>query len=138
MGVWIGGVWNGHFPESEKYLCQRPKFPQKSWKFRRKSDFAKFRAPKFEISEPEKNAIPYPQPFHTPTRLPPIFGFFLTLKGLCPFCKAIFGDPPKIPFWIAARTGRESREPECESERGRDSRESRWQVLQNRCLFANR
>ena len=20
VGVWIGGVWNGHFPESEKYF----------------------------------------------------------------------------------------------------------------------
>ena len=37
--------------------------------------FAKFQAPKFENSEPEKNAIPYPQPFHTPTRLPPIKEF---------------------------------------------------------------
>ena len=30
----------------------------------------KFQAPNFEISEPEKNAIPCPQPFPTPTRLP--------------------------------------------------------------------
>ena len=22
MGVWIGGVWNGHFPESEKYFSE--------------------------------------------------------------------------------------------------------------------
>ena len=39
--------------------------------------------------------------------------------------------------WIAARTGRESCEFECESERRRDSRES-GQVLQTRSLFANR
>ena len=22
VGVWIGGVWNGHFPESEKYFSE--------------------------------------------------------------------------------------------------------------------
>ena len=37
--VWIGGVWNGHFPGSEKYVS----------KFRRKRDFHRnFQAPKFE------------------------------------------------------------------------------------------
>ena len=41
VGVWIGGVWNRHFPESEKYIFQRPKFAGKSPKFRRKSDFCK-------------------------------------------------------------------------------------------------
>ena len=35
MGVWIGGVWNGRFPESEKYFSeaefsrQIPEIPQK-------------------------------------------------------------------------------------------------------------
>ena len=22
IGVWIGGVWDGHFPESEKYFSE--------------------------------------------------------------------------------------------------------------------
>ena len=70
VGVWIGGVWNGHFPESEKYFSEAeisrkmPEIPQKerfSPNFRLRN--LKFRA--------RKNAIPYPQPFHTPTRLPP-------------------------------------------------------------------
>ena len=59
VGVWIGGVWNGHFQESGKYLseaevCRKmPGVPQKE-RF-----FAKFQAPKFENSEPEKcNSIP--------------------------------------------------------------------------------
>ena len=36
VGVWIGGVWNGHFPESEKYFSEVefsrkiPEIPQKS------------------------------------------------------------------------------------------------------------
>ena len=35
MGVWIGGVWNGHFPESGKYFSEAeisrkmPEFPRK-------------------------------------------------------------------------------------------------------------
>ena len=35
VGVWIGGVWNDHFPESEKYFSEAefsrkiPEFPQK-------------------------------------------------------------------------------------------------------------
>ena len=46
---------------------KRPKFAGKSLKFRRKSDFAKFQAPKFEISEPEK------MQFHTPSHsIPPL------------------------------------------------------------------
>ena len=53
VGVWIGGVWNGHFPESET-IFQRPKFAGKSPKFCRKRDFAKFQAPYFEISEPKE------------------------------------------------------------------------------------
>ena len=38
VGVGIGGVWNGHFPESEN-IFQRPIFLGKSLKFCRKSDF---------------------------------------------------------------------------------------------------
>ena len=66
VGVWIGGVWNGYFPESEKYFSEAeisreiPEIPQKE------AIFAKFQAPKFENSEPEK------MQFHTPTRLPRI------------------------------------------------------------------
>ena len=35
VGVWIGGLWNDHFPESEKYLSEAeiswkiPEIPQK-------------------------------------------------------------------------------------------------------------
>ena len=35
VGVWIGGLWNGHFPESEKYFSdaeisrKMPEIPQK-------------------------------------------------------------------------------------------------------------
>ena len=71
VGIWIGGVWNGHFPESEKYFseaefCRKiPVIPQKERflpNFRLRN--LKFRA--------RKIAIPYSQPFHTPTRLPAI------------------------------------------------------------------
>ena len=40
-GTWIGGVWTGHFPESEKTFFQRPTFAEilKSLRIlRRKSD----------------------------------------------------------------------------------------------------
>ena len=88
VGVWIGGVWNGQFPESEN-IFQRPNFPGESLKFRRKSDFAKFQAPKFENSEPEKttsrNSIPI-QPFHTPTRLTPENPSHFQCKILRPIC----------------------------------------------------
>ena len=67
VGVWIGGVRNGHFPESEKYFLEAeisrkiPEIPQKG------VDFAKFQAPKFENSEPEK------MQFHTPRHsIPPL------------------------------------------------------------------
>ena len=54
--------------QSPKNIFQRPKFLGKSLKFRRKSDFfAKFQAPKFENSEPEK------MQFHTPSHsIPPL------------------------------------------------------------------
>ena len=71
-------VWNGHFPESEKYFSEAEisrkilEIPQKE-RF-----FAKFQALKFENSEPEKMQFHTPShsitPRHsiTPTRLPPI------------------------------------------------------------------
>ena len=40
LGARIGGVWNGHFPESEKYF-QRPKFAGESLKFRRNGQHQK-------------------------------------------------------------------------------------------------
>ena len=72
VGVWIGGVWNGHFPESEKSFSEAEfsrKIPEK---FRRKSDFfAKFRAPKFGKNQSPKicNSIPpaIPYPHRTPS-----------------------------------------------------------------------
>ena len=81
VGVWIGGVWNGHFPESEN-IFQRPKFPAKSWNFRRKSDFAKFQAPKLKNSEPEK------MQFHTPSHsIPPLDSLLVEpLRGCWPCC----------------------------------------------------
>ena len=77
MGVWIGGVWNGHFPESENYFSEAeisrkmPEIPQKE-RFPSKI----FRLRNLKIQSP-KNSIAYPQPFHTPTGLPPS----LFLKG---------------------------------------------------------
>ena len=32
VGVWIGGVWNGHFPESEKYFSEAESSKKKSLK----------------------------------------------------------------------------------------------------------
>ena len=68
MGVWIGGVRNGHFPESQKYfseaeICRKiPEIPQKE---RFLPNFrlwnSKFRA--------RKNAIPYHTPSHS---IPPL------------------------------------------------------------------
>ena len=65
VGVWIGGVWNGHFPESEKYFSEAeisrkiPEIPQKerfSPNFRLRS--LKIQSPKKCNSIPP--AIPYP------------------------------------------------------------------------------
>ena len=71
MGVWIGGVWNGHFPESEKYvsepeICRKiPEIPQKE-RF-----LPDFRLRNLKIQSPKKcNSIPPAIPY--PTRLPPI------------------------------------------------------------------
>ena len=76
VGVWIGGEWNGDFPES-KNVFQSP------LKFRRKSGFDQiFQAPNFENSEPEKKAIPYPQPFHTPTDSLLVIGFLCQILSV--------------------------------------------------------
>ena len=72
MGLWIGGVWNGHFPESEQYFSEA-KISKKIHEIPQKERFLpKFRLRNFKYQSP-KNAIPYPHPFHTPTRFPLIF-----------------------------------------------------------------
>ena len=74
MGVWIGGVWTGHFPESEKYFSEA-EFSRKIHEIPQKELFSpNFRLRNLKIQSPKKcNSIPPPaQPFHTPTRLPPI------------------------------------------------------------------
>ena len=71
VGVWIGGVWNGHFPESEKIFSEA-EISRKILEILQKGRFLpnfRLRNLKFRA---RKIAIPYPQPFHTPTRLPPI------------------------------------------------------------------
>ena len=90
--VWIGGVWNGHFPESEKLFSEAeisrkmPEIPQKE-RF-----LPNFRLRNLKIRGP-KNAIPYPQPFHTPTRLPSKIGLLTSYS-----CKHLlpkrFGNRP--------------------------------------------
>ena len=63
VGVWVCGVWNGHFPESEKYSSDA-EAPGNSAE---RTIFAKFQAPKFENSEPPK------MEFHTPSHsIPPL------------------------------------------------------------------
>ena len=48
------------------------KFQSPPCKSAERAIFSKFQAPNLEISEPEKiYAVPYPQPFHAPTGLPP-------------------------------------------------------------------
>ena len=71
--VWIGDIPHGHSPVSETFVQRRDfagMFLKCSQKWQLTPDF---RLPSFEKkkSEPEKRAIPYPQPFHTLTRLPP-------------------------------------------------------------------
>ena len=81
--------------QSPKKTFQRPTFPGKSWNFQR-TIFAKFQAPKFENSEPQKNASPYPQPFHTPTRLPHIH-IDIYIYSPRPICSHTFAQ--KWPFF---------------------------------------
>ena len=56
--------------QSPKNIFQRPNFPGKSLKFRRRSDFGQISDSEIWKFRARKIAIPYPQPFHTPTRLP--------------------------------------------------------------------
>ena len=67
VGVWIGGAWNGHFPESETYFSEA-KISSKILEFPQKERFSpKSQAPKFENSEPEK------MQFHTSSHsIPPL------------------------------------------------------------------
>ena len=70
VGEWIGGVWNGRFSESEKYFSEA-EFWRKIHRIPQQEQFLpNFRLRNVKFQSP-KNAIPYPQPFHTPTRLPP-------------------------------------------------------------------
>ena len=65
VGVWIGGVWNGHFPESEKYFSEA-EFSRKIPKIPQKERFSpNFRLRNLKIQSPKKcnsipPAIPYP------------------------------------------------------------------------------
>ena len=66
---WWRGVWNCHFPESEKYLSEA-EFSRKMPQISQKERFSpNFRLRNLKIQRPiKRNSIP--QPFHTPTRLP--------------------------------------------------------------------
>ena len=97
VGVWIGGVWNGHFPESEKYFSEteisrkNPEIPQKE-RF-----FAKFQAPKFENPEPEKMQVPYPSHFLDlstgyPNTYFSLFSGYPQLTLVFPFWRRKFSD----------------------------------------------
>ena len=70
-----GGMdwWRMEWPFSRvrTNIFQRPNFPGKSLKFRRKSDFCQISGSEIWKFRARKIAIPYPQPFHTPIRLPP-------------------------------------------------------------------
>ena len=70
VGVWIGGVWNGHFPESKKLFIRGWNFQENSWNSPEGAIFAKFQAMKFKIQSPKK-CKSIAQPFHAPTRFPP-------------------------------------------------------------------
>ena len=62
MGVWIGGVWNGHFPESEKYFSEAeismkiPEIPHKNL------SSSKFQSPKNCNSIPPLDSLPLFKP----------------------------------------------------------------------------
>ena len=72
--------------QSPKNIFQRPKFAENPWNSAERAIFAKFQAPKFKFQRP-KNAIPYPRPFHTPTRLPPSFVGPGVSKVIAFFCQ---------------------------------------------------
>ena len=70
VGVWIGGVWNGHFPESEKYFSEA-EISRKILEFPQKERFLpNFRLRNLKIQSPKKcNSIPpaIPYPHETPS-----------------------------------------------------------------------
>ena len=84
-----GGMdwWRMEWPFSRvrKIFFRGRNFAGKSLKFRRKSDFCQISGSEILKFRAWKIAIPYPQPFHTPTRLPPILGFGVTRKFLKDF-----------------------------------------------------
>ena len=65
VGVWIGGVWNGRFPESEKYFSEA-EFSSKILEIPQKERvFPNFRLRNLKFQSPKKcnsipPAIPYP------------------------------------------------------------------------------
>ena len=69
----MDGVWNGHFPESETYFSEA-EIAGRCLKFHNSFSLLNFRLRNLKIQSPKKIAIPYPQPFHTPTRLSPSLG----------------------------------------------------------------
>ena len=68
--------------QSPKNIFQRPKFAGKSLKFpAERAIFCQISGSEIWNFRARKNAIPYPQPFHTPTRLPPKYCFFFFCAG---------------------------------------------------------
>ena len=67
VGVWIGGVWNGHFPESERYFSEA-EISSKIPEIRQKERFSpNFRLRNLKIQSPKK------MQFHTPSHsIPPL------------------------------------------------------------------
>ena len=106
VGAWIGGVWNGRFPESENYFSETeisrriPEIPQKelfSPNFRLRN--LKIQSPKKCSSIPP--AIPYPH-----TRPPPILVEKRQLAG-ARFWTGLLApqEKKKNPFVWRARKG---------------------------------
>ena len=105
VGVWIGGVWNGHFPESEKYFSgaeisrKIPEIPQKE-RF-----LPNFRLRNLKFQSPKKcNSIP-----PLDSLLFSILGFQVSrlLPGISRFVLSLFlslPDPPiraeNVPYII--------------------------------------
>ena len=101
VAVWVGGMWNGHFPESRKYgsgpeICREiPQIPQKE------RHSANSSSVNFESSEPrkKKKKSPYPQPFHTSTRLP-------SCQKRPKHCEKVSESSPRlffVPFFLRYR-----------------------------------
>ena len=70
VGVWIGGVWDGHFPGSEKYFSEA-EISKKMPEILQKERFSpNFRLRNLKIQNP-KTCNSIPPAIYTPTRLPP-------------------------------------------------------------------